>query len=296
MSVVLVFILISGLFPLSSAGDNVTTTPITLNGPVQHEPPTVAPLSPITSYTGAPLWFTGDAYDPDSAVLRYTWDLGDGSALKVGQSVSYAYPKPGTWTVTLCVDDLSGLPSHNVSASSWAKIGWRLNLVAGWNLVSLPMVTTCKASTLGLSHGDQVVRWNPGGIEPLYTTHVVGMSLNDFSIDPSNGYWIYTATAKSLILFGTTPTVQQSRYIAVPTGGGWALIGLCSMKTTWKASDLAAMYSGGKIMTVVRWNPYPIVPVYVTHVIGLPLNDFSLVSGEGYWIFVNGSGTLTYDP
>jgi hypothetical protein len=68
------------------------------------------------------------------------------------------------------------------------------------------------------------------------------------------------------------------------------------MKTTWKASDLASMYSGGTIMTVVRWNPSPIIPLYVTHIIGLPLNNFPLVPGEGYWIFVSGSGTLTYDP
>ncbi|HXK37283.1 MAG TPA: PKD domain-containing protein, partial [Candidatus Paceibacterota bacterium] len=127
------------LYVLDDTGNNVTITPITLTIVVPNQPPIVTPLSPYSGVTGTTITFTGDAYDPDNADLRYTWNFGDGSAMKVGISVGYAYTKPGTWTVTLYVDDLTGLAGHNVSAVTTATIGWRLVLSVGWNLVSLPM-------------------------------------------------------------------------------------------------------------------------------------------------------------
>jgi PKD repeat protein len=276
-----------------AGGLNTTISPgITVTVQVPNQPPVVSPLSNVNSYTGATLSFVGDAYDPDNAVLRYTWSFGDGSALKVGQSVSYAYPRPGTYTVTLYVDDLTGLPGHNATAIATATIGFRLSLVAGWNMVSLPMTTTLKASTLGLGPGGQVVQWDPATM--TYKTFIVGLPLNDFNILPSSGYWVYSASATTLTLQGTTPTVEQTKSITVPAGGGWAIIGMCSMNTGWKAVNLASMYSGASMTTVVMWNSA--TQTYTTYIVGLPLNNFSLVPGAGYWIYVNGSGTLTYNP
>jgi PKD repeat protein len=276
-----------------AGGQNTTITPgITVIVLPPNEEPIVSPLDPISSYTGATLSFNGDAFDPDNAVLRYTWSFGDGSALKVGQSVSYAYPKPGTFTVTLWVDDLTGLSGHNVSTMATATIGFRLSLALGWNLISLPMSTSYMASTLGLSSGDQVVQFDSA--TQTYKTHIVGLPLNNFAIAPSAGYWVYAASAKTLTLYGTVPTVQQSKAITVPAGGGWVLVGMCSMNTGWKAANLASMYSGSTMTTVVMWNSA--TQTYTTYVVGLPLNNFSLVPGQGYWIFVNGSGTLTYNP
>jgi PKD repeat protein len=275
-----------------AGGLNTTSSPITVTVVVPNQPPVVSPLDPVSSYVGASLAFVADAYDPDNATLRYTWSFGDGSALKVGASVSYAYTKPGTWTVTLWVDDLTHLAGHNVSATTTATIGFRLTLAAGWNLVGLPMSTGYKASTLGLSSGDQVVQWDSA--TKTYKTYVVGLPLNDFNIVASAGYWIYAASAKTLTLQGSVPTVQQTKAITVPTGGGWAMVSMCSMNTGWKAANLATMFTGSTMTTVVMWNAA--TQAYTTYVVGLPLNNFSLVPGQGYWVYVNGSGTLTYNP
>ncbi len=261
---------------------------------VPNQVPLVSALSPINSYAGATLAFNGDAYDEDNPVLRYTWNFGDGSALKVGQSVSYAYPRPGTYTVSLSVDDLTGLLGHNVTVTTTATIAFRLNLALGWNLISLPMAPAVayKASTLGLSSGDQVVQWNSA--TGTYKTYVVGFPLNDFTIEQSSGYWVYSASVKTLTLSGTTPSVQQSKAITVPTGGGWAIVGMCSMNTGWRAANLATMFSGSTMAQVVMWSAA--TQSYTTYVVGFPLNNFPLVPGQGYWVFVNGSGTLTYNP
>jgi hypothetical protein len=168
-----------------------------------------------------------------------------------------------------------------------------LDLAQGWNLVSSEYVDYgYKASTLGLSSGDQVVQWDPA--TGVYKTYVVGMPLNDFAIAPSTGYWIFAGTAKTLTLFGDlnhTPPVTRS--ITIPAGGGWAIVALNSEKTTWKASDLAAMFSGG-VQQVVKWNTG--TQTYTTYVVGMPLNNFSIVPGQAYWIFCTASGNLSYTP
>lgn len=280
---------------IADAGLLNTTSPgVTVNIVLPNQPPMVTPLDPVSSTVGTTLSFVGDAFDPDNAVLRYTWSFGDGSAMKVGQSVSYAFTKPGAFTVTIYVDDLTGLTGHNVTESATYTIGFRLDLAVGWNLVSLPMVKTVayKASTLGLGSGDQVVQWNSETM--LYKTYIVGMPLNDFTIDPSAGYWIYAASAKALTLYGEVPTLQQMKSVVVPASGGWALVGMCSMNTGWRAANLATMYSGASMTNVVRWTAA--TQSYTTYIVGMPLNNFLLVPGQGYWVYVDGSGMLTYSP
>jgi hypothetical protein len=177
--------------------------------------------------------------------------------------------------------------------SSQQPVEFTINLVAGWNLVSVPLVSHgYKASTLGLPAGSQAISWDPPF--EIYKTHIVGLPLNDFDILPSTGYWIYVSTAKTLTLSGMAPTAEQSKAIMVPAGGGWVLVGMCSMNTGWKAADLASMFTGSSLTTVVMWNAA--AQSYTTYIVGLPLNNFSLVPGQGYWIYVSGSGTLTYIP
>ena len=47
------------------------------------------------------------SYDGDGEIVDYRWDLGDG-AQKRGLDISHAYEKPGSYTVTLTIDDNAG--------------------------------------------------------------------------------------------------------------------------------------------------------------------------------------------
>jgi len=172
-----------------------------------------------------------------------------------------------------------------------------MNLVTGWNLVSLPLVGYgYKASTLGLNVGDTVSKWDPP--YHIYTSYVVGLPVNDFTIDPSVGYWINVPSGtRTLTLYGVYPTpwVNQTKTITLPGGGGWALIGLASNKTTMKAADVAKMYTGGAITTVSKWNPA--TKSYTSWLSVIPtVNNYALVPGQGYWILASNSGTLSYAP
>ena len=170
------------------------------------------------------------------------------------------------------------------------------NLVTGWNFVSVPVLGYgYKASTLGLNAGDTVARWN--SVAKTYTSHIVGFPGNDFNILPGVGYWINVPLGtRTLTLNGVVPITVQSTTITAPAGGGWVIIGFNSLKTTWRAADIPAMYSvPGSITTVARWNPA--TSSYTSWVSLFPAsNNFLLVPGQAYWILCGASGTLTYTP
>ncbi len=262
--------------------DDYTITVAASNGP-----PVLTALSNIQVNAGASRSYSATATDPDGDSLRYTWNFGDGTALAVGNPVSHTYVKAGTYTYTVYVDDLH---AHNVTGSATASVAFNLNLVAGWNLIGVPLVGYgYKASTLGLSSGDQVVSWD--SMTRTYKTYVVGLPLNDFDINPSYGYWIFASSAKTLHLYGTIPTTVTVT-INVPTGGGWVLLSILGVNSILHAADLPAKFSGSTLTTVVKWTVA--TQSYTTYVVGLPLNNFWLDPGLGFWVYFNGSGTLAY--
>ena len=254
-----------------------------------NNPPTVTPLTNKQVNAGASTTFTASATDPDGDTLRYTWNFGDGTAMLVGNSVSHTYAKAGAYTFTVYVDDLH---THNVSSFATASVAFNLNLVAGWNLIGVPLVGYgYKASTLGLTSGDQVVQWNSATM--TYKTYIAGLPLNDFDILPSMGYWVYAASAKTLHLFGTVPA-SVSVSITVPAGGGWVLLSLVGVNSVLHASGIPSKLTGTTASTVVKWNPAS--QTYTTYIVGLPVNDFFLDPGMGFWVYVGGSGSLAYTP
>ncbi len=171
-----------------------------------------------------------------------------------------------------------------------------MNLVTGWNFVSLPLAGYgYKASTLGLTAGDTVANWNP--LTKVYQSHIVGVPVNDFNILPSTGYWINVPSGtRTLALYGVVPFEVQSRTITLPSGGGWAIVGFASLNTTWRASTVAAMWNvTGGITTVASYNP--VTKAYTSWLKVIPnVNNFYIVPGQAYWILASSSGTLTYTP
>jgi hypothetical protein len=170
--------------------------------------------------------------------------------------------------------------------------GFALDLVTGWNFVTVPPVGYgYMASMLGV---DQVAAWDPLG---MY--YNVWWSLfpeeNDFAIEGSTGYWVYANAPATLTLLGSIPTAPQSRTITVPGGGGWAIVGFNSISTAWTASDVVGMYAPGAVDQVAGWDPLGMY-YNVWWSLFPEENDFSLAPGQAYWVYLTGSGTLTYTP
>ena len=254
--------------------------------------------------------FTGTVTDLDGDLCNVKFDFGDGKNSTVTQttpnstvSVTHVYSVGGFKAAYLIADDgpQTGYGTNTSSAMAFTvtQLTFTRNLVTGWNFVSVPRIGFgYKASTLGLMAGDTVSRWNT--LTKTYTSHIVGFPGNDFNILAGVGYWINVPSGtRTLILQGTIPQTTQYTTILVPTGppaGGWAMIGFSSLKTTWHAADVPAMYNiADSITTVARWNPA--TKSYTSWVSLFPTsNNFLLVPGQAYWILCGSSGVLAYDP
>jgi hypothetical protein len=169
-------------------------------------------------------------------------------------------------------------------------------LIAGWNLFIVPTIGNgYRASNIGLLSGDVVAGFNPS--TGVYDKNfIVSQSPPpmDFPMVGSTGYWVYTKVNETLWLYGTLPTTPQTSTLTIKAGGGWAIIGFNSIKTTMKASNIPGMYSGG--ITAIAWFNAT-TKIYKSYIPGgPPPTDFYLVPGTAYWVYCSGSGTLTYSP
>ncbi len=63
----------------------------------------------------------GESRDEDGQILSFIWDFGDG-VMGEGQTASYAWSKPGTYEVTLLVEDDSGTASALQSLSQLVRV------------------------------------------------------------------------------------------------------------------------------------------------------------------------------
>jgi PKD repeat protein len=62
------------------------------------------------------------ASDLDGDALKYIWNWGDGSStVTYTNSATHTYGKKGIYTLTVTVDDQTGLPGHIVSDTAIVK-------------------------------------------------------------------------------------------------------------------------------------------------------------------------------
>jgi hypothetical protein len=262
------------------------------------------PYSPGTTYT---LRVTPQDLAMAAARCNQTVDLLPVSGVTFGASTHTFAWNEASWDTTIVFasaasyslvsrDHYFYLDITDTTVFNLGPPTWDLPLVLGWNFVTIPQFNSYKASTLGLQRTDVVAGWNPatGVYDKNYIVGVSPIPL-DFVIAPSTGYWIYAVSPETLHLAGSCPTAVQTRSITVPAGGGWAIIGFNTLKTTMKASNIPAMCSGGgTINTVASYNP--ITKIYKTYIAGVPPTDYTLVPGQAFWVFCTASLTLTYTP
>jgi hypothetical protein len=283
------------------------STPVLVTVTLNTAPSFVIAPANKAGYSGGSISFTVTATDPDETTLRYTWNFGDGTPLQTSSSATnspnalkHVYAMPGIYIYTVYVNDLTRLAGHNFSATATASAAFNVTLVAGWNFISVPVVGYgYKASTIGLATGDMISSWN-SSTQKYNHTYIKGISppTADFALVPHAAYWVWVAVAKTLHLYGSVPTTTQTCTFTIPLAGGWLAFGLESMKTTLKASNLTAMYSGSGAVTMVAFFNAA-TGKYSSWVSAVPgLNNFLLKPGQAYWIWVTlgAGGTLTYAP
>jgi hypothetical protein len=170
-----------------------------------------------------------------------------------------------------------------------------LSLVQGWNLVSLPLLASnYTASNLGLPSGSVVANFNTN--THSYDVFIVGFSppASSFPLVDFRGYFIYAALACTIPIFGEL--VTTTHYIEL--NAGWNLVGF---PETSSGRILHASEIPGWIII-----PPPVIIVstydsathsYRTWLPSIPtMNNFVLIPGAAYAVYVSVGVTIAYGP
>ena len=273
--------------------------------PYLNDPITDFWVSNAAPNTETMVTFSATVLDGNGDICDVNFTFGDGAYEVKRQttanstvSVTHTYVTGGAYLAYLDATDGqdSMSPTPDPLFIDVAQAEYVLNLVTGWNFVSVPRIGWgYMASSLGLVTNDIVSGFNPT-TQTYDKNYVIGVSLpfKDFAIAPNTGYWIMAAAPRTLHLYGAVPTEEQYREITVPGPGSWAIVGFNMLRTDMKASDVVANYTGGSITQVVMYTPgvgyktfNPLLPF---------INNFYIAPAQAYWVLVTASGTLSYTP
>jgi hypothetical protein len=172
---------------------------------------------------------------------------------------------------------------YRIATLTIKGINYTFSLIEGWNLISVPTENVWTAETLGenISGCTTVCRFNDD--TQVYTTHVVGIPYNDFPIMDGMGYFVYIVQESQFNVTGLSiDSVNVSLYTY------WNLIGWYKEAATNASSMGTALYD---CTTICMYDA--VTGSYITHVVGIPYNDFSITSGMGLFIYVTSDSYWT---
>ena len=247
--------------------------------------------------------------------INYTWDGGF-------YEVSYAGAPGGPYTVLGTTADKSassynadGLspntpyyflvrtytPAHGFQQNAlWSEYSPEFTettydyhtqgILAGWNLVALSLQPgiQLKAQSLLDAINNQggdcsgVDRWYNSG----WDTHADGLPFNDFDVNLGEGYFIKCVQISEWTLEGR----PFSASVPLSLVAGWNLVGI-PYPTGYTAQSLldGINSQGGACTEVDRW----LNSGWDSHVDGLPFNDFSITTDEGYFVKCTQASSFT---
>ncbi len=235
--------------------------------------------------------FDGSASDVIDTSFTYEWDFDyDGETFDVDSidedPCATSYSEKRTYTVALRVND--GVDNSEIVTTTVTVYDYNIELDAGWNLVSIPLVPENDDTSINNVLNDVIgkvdVVWSYQQGEWSYFKGVTG-ELNE--IIPGFGYYIKMLGEDTLYLNGEK--VYGNNEFTVPRPPvvtltpSWNLIGHYGMKDNVAKSD-ALDTLAGSYSTMLDENYYSV------------LDSGLLIPTEGYWLFLTGTDNLDYAP
>lgn len=167
---------------------------------VKNRPPiATATASPTSGFAPLEVTFTGNGYDPDGRIIRYSWTFGDGSTSSE-QNPVHTYTQSGTYSVELTVTDnnyTTASDTLTITVQSTTQHAPVINSVITTPSETVPSGTSTIRVDAYDEDGDTLiygytpsggtisgegstVTWNAPNIEGTYTIEVI---VNDGHLD-----------------------------------------------------------------------------------------------------------------
>ena len=250
----------------------------------------VAPLSSFPGWPGVPR-----TWDVSRAVAQA---YATGSPLRL---VLYSADDPyhsGRYFVTSDTGDWNaeGRPTLRVRWGNPAPPSRAIPLPPGWNLISIPLVTSSRAITDVLSSiaGRYDLAYTYDGCARSDPWKMYGPALppyaNDLStVQRSQGVWLRATTSTTLTVTGTVPVTTS-----IPLCLGWNLIGYPSLTSAPPSAALASI--AGKYDLVYGYDASDAADPWKRYDPNGPPGENDLTQlepGRGYWVHATQTTTLT---
>ena len=146
-----------------------------------------------------------------------------------------------------------------------------------WNLISVPILNTWTAETLGQNiTGCTVISMFNASTQD-FSTHIVNIPWDDFPIEDGVGYFVYTSTASIFTLpRGPVPTFSVSIY------DGWNILGWVNENST-TAEALGQNITNCSVVIMFDAETQS----FISHVVGIPWDNFVVRRGRGLFIYTS---------
>jgi len=227
---------------------------------------------------------TGDTIDR----VLLDWD-GTNYTMTTTSSNIYSYNATNltngmTYTYRVYANDISDNSSvsdtRNVTINETTGTSFDLNLGAGWNLISIPLVidnTSINAVFPNANDGDELYTYSGGWIPATYYSGY-GWDGDLETVEPDKGYWYSATMAYTATITGTDAGTRS-----VSIADGWNLIGYTKLSPANLSYLLANVTDGDELYAYNNgWIPATYYSGY-----GWDGELSTMEPGKGYWYNAN---------
>ena len=188
--------------------------------------------------------------------------------------------------VTVIIDSYESQSMQTIFSPEGSEpdlISYTINIQQNWNMISMP------ASSEDISTAEDFCSESPdseiiaffNSAEQNFVSHPCGVPTNNFDITADNGYMVYNGVGSSFSFAGSTLSEIEREMKT-----GWNLIPW--LDDPMNAETLCQNIPGCQYVTYYNTSEQQ----YVTHIKGVPVDNFQLSQENSYFVYVDFPSTI----